>query len=228
MGQPGRRGDRPRTRGPDRARGGPAPDGRSHSARRAGPDVAGCARAPRPGAGFPGRAGLGRPRRSCRARQRAGVSRRGPKSARPSRSRTRSGVAATRRAGRGRHPGLVCERRRRRGAVRRRDVGGGWCRTPMRRRLRRGRGPRHRPHGPDHRTRPHQPGGADPSGHSRSGAGSGLTAGGPDPPALPAVVRVLDARRLAGHPGGRPLRDRLYPHRRHGRIDAGGDPGRDQ
>ena len=45
------------------------------------------------------------------------------------------------------------------------------------------------------------------------------------PAPLPAVVRVLDARRLDRDPRRRPLRDPLHPHRRPGRVGAGGDPG---
>ena len=44
--------------------------------------------------------------------------------------------------------------------------------------------------------------------------------------ALPAELRVLDARRLAGHPRRRPLRHPPHPHRRPRRVDAGGDAGR--
>ena len=49
---------------------------------------------------------------------------------------------------------------------------------------------------------------------------------GPAPPArlhaapLPAVVRAVDARRLAGHPLRRPLRQRVHAHRRPRRVDA--------
>ena len=46
-----------------------------------------------------------------------------------------------------------------------------------------------------------------------------------DPAPLPAVVRVLDARRLDRHPRRRPLRDRLHPHRRPGRVGARDHPG---
>ena len=45
---------------------------------------------------------------------------------------------------------------------------------------------------------------------------------------LPAVVRVLDPRRLAGHPLRRPLRQRVHPHRRPRRVDAGRHPDRRQ
>ena len=48
----------------------------------------------------------------------------------------------------------------------------------------------------------------------------------PDPAALPAVVRVLHPRRLAGHPGRWSLRHPLHPHRRPHRVDAGGHAGR--
>ena len=41
---------------------------------------------------------------------------------------------------------------------------------------------------------------------------------------LPPVVRVLDARGLARHPGGRPLRHRLHPHRRPVRVPPGRHP----
>ena len=37
---------------------------------------------------------------------------------------------------------------------------------------------------------------------------------------FPQSLRVLDARRLAGHPLGRPLRHALHPHRRPRRVDA--------
>ena len=46
------------------------------------------------------------------------------------------------------------------------------------------------------------------------------------PPPLPAVVRVLDAGRLDRDAGRRPLRDRLDPHRRPGRVGAGDHPER--
>ena len=47
-----------------------------------------------------------------------------------------------------------------------------------------------------------------------------LGAAGPDARPLPAVVRVLDRRRLGGHPLGRPGLDRLRAHRRAGRGGA--------
>ena len=47
-----------------------------------------------------------------------------------------------------------------------------------------------------------------------------------DPAPLPAVLRVLHPRRLAGHPRRRPLRHALHPHRRPDRVDAGRDPDR--
>ena len=43
----------------------------------------------------------------------------------------------------------------------------------------------------------------------------------PHPAPLPAVVRVLDARRLDRDPGRRPLRHPRDPHRRPGRVGAG-------
>ena len=45
--------------------------------------------------------------------------------------------------------------------------------------------------------------------------------------ALPAELRVLHARRLAGHPRRRPLRDAAHPHRRPRRVDAGGHADRE-
>ena len=73
---------------------------------------------------------------------------------------------------------------------------------------------------PRARGRPGLAGGPHPGRRARPGAG------GPAPPArlhaapLPAVVRALDARRLAGHPLRRPLRQRVHPHRRPRRVDA--------
>ena len=116
-----------------------------------------------------------------------------------------------------------------------------WCgerrhrRDPVRRRLerrrrRRGRASatatrgavshRPRPPRPRARDRPHVARGAHPGRRARP------RARGPAPPArahaapLPAVVRVLDARRLDRDALGRPLRDALHAHRRLRRVAA--------
>ena len=88
------------------------------------------------------------------------------------------------------------------------------------------RQPRPAPPRPGARGRPRVAGGADP------GRGDGPAARGPaararpDPAPLPAVLRVLDPRRLDRDPGRRPLRDPLHPHRRPGRVGAGDHPAR--
>ena len=125
--------------------------------------------------------------------------------------------------GRGRRPPrLVRRRRHRRHPLRRRLVGGRRRRGRRRRRLRRRRvsidltAPR-----PGARDRPRVAGGPHPGRRARPGAR------GPAPPPrlhaapLPAVLRVLDPRRLARHPLRRPLRQRLHPHRRPGRVACG-------
>ncbi len=79
---------------------------------------------------------------------------------------------------------------------------------------------------PGARGRPRLAGGEDP------GRGDGPAPRGPaprarpDPAPLPAVVRVLDSRRLDRDQGGRPLRHPLHPHRRPRRVGAGDHPAR--
>ena len=68
--------------------------------------------------------------------------------------------------------------------------------------------------------------GADPGRRARAGARGPAPRARPHAPPLPAVVRVLDARRLDRHPRGRPLRDALHPHRRPRGVGARGDAAR--
>ena len=53
-----------------------------------------------------------------------------------------------------------------------------------------------------------------------------LKRAGSDAAPLPAVVRVLDARRLDRHPRRRPLRHALHAHRRPGRVGTRAHPAR--
>ena len=92
--------------------------------------------------------------------------------------------------------------------------------------LRRRRDDRPRPARPGARGRPGLPRRPDPGRRARSGAQRTARRARPDPAPLPAIVRVLDPRRLDRDPGGRPLRDRLDPHRRPGRVGTGDHPGR--
>ena len=85
----------------------------------------------------------------------------------------------------------------------------------------------HRP-GPRAGGRPGQPGRPDPGRRARPGARGAAPPARPDAAALPAELRVLHARRLAGHPRRRPLRHAAHPHRRPGRVDARRDAGRGQ
>ena len=59
-----------------------------------------------------------------------------------------------------------------------------------------------------------QPGGPGAGGRARSAPGGAAQAQRLHPAVLPAVLRVLDARRLAGDQSRRPLRHRPHPHRR--------------
>ena len=70
-----------------------------------------------------------------------------------------------------------------------------------------------RPHGagPGAGGRPGQPGRPDPGRRARPGARGPAAPARPDAAALPAELRVLHARRLAGHPRRRPLRHRCTP-----------------
>ena len=67
-------------------------------------------------------------------------------------------------------------------------------------------------------------GGADPGGGDRAGAGGPAARARADPAPLPAVLRVLDPRRLDRDPRRRALRDAGDPHRRPGRVGAGDHP----
>ena len=120
---------------------------------------------------------------------------------------------------------LVLARAGRRHPVRRRQLGRGRGRGAVRRarRLARPRRPR-----PRARDRPDQPGSADPGRGARPAPRGPAPAARADPAPLPAVVRVVHARRLAGHPGRRALRDAVHPHRRPHRVAAGGHAGRHQ
>ena len=64
--------------------------------------------------------------------------------------------------------------------------------------------------------------GAHPGRRARPGPRGAAPAARLHAPPLPAELRVLDARRLAGDPLRRPLRHRLHAHRRPGGVDAGG------
>ena len=69
-------------------------------------------------------------------------------------------------------------------------------------------------------------GGADPGGRDRAAAGGSARRARPDPAPLPAVVSVLDARRLDRDPRRRSFRDAVHAHRRPRRVDPGPDAGR--
>ena len=70
---------------------------------------------------------------------------------------------------------------------------------------------------------------ADPGGRVRPGAGGPAARARPDAAPLPPELRVLHARRLAGHPRRRALRHRRDPHRRPDRVHPRGHPvGRDR
>ena len=64
------------------------------------------------------------------------------------------------------------------------------------------------------------------AGRARAGARGPAPRARPHAAPLPAVVRVLDARRLDRHARGRPLRDAVHPHRRPRRVGARGDAAR--
>ena len=66
---------------------------------------------------------------------------------------------------------------------------------------------------------------ADPGRHARPRARGRAAPARAHAPALPAVVRVLDARRLDRDAGRRPLRDAAHPHRRLRRVDPGDHAG---
>ena len=104
-------------------------------------------------------------------------------------------------------------RRDRSDPLRRRLVGGRRGRAPGRRRVRRGRQPRPRLDEPGAGGRPDQPGGARAGRRARAPPGGAAQAQRLHPAVLPAVLRVLHARRLARDQGRRPLRHRAHPHR---------------
>ena len=108
---------------------------------------------------------------------------------------------------------------------------------PLRRRherRRRHRAARARPRGlarregarPRARDRPRLARGEDPGGRDRPGARGPAARARAHAQALPAVVRVLDPRRLDRHPRRRPLRHAADAHRRPGRVGARPDAGR--
>ena len=68
--------------------------------------------------------------------------------------------------------------------------------------------------------------GAHPGRHLRARARGPAPAARPDAAPLPAVVRVLDPRRLARDPIGRSLRDAAHAHRRLRRVDPRGHAAR--
>ena len=105
------------------------------------------------------------------------------------------------------------------------DRGGG--RRAQRRGQFRGR-PHHRlgPPGQGVGDRPGLPRGTHSGRRARAGARSPAQAGGAHAPALPAILRLLDPRRLDRHPLRRPLRHALHPHRRVRGEPAHGDAGR--
>ena len=73
-----------------------------------------------------------------------------------------------------------------------------------------------------------QPGRADPGRGARAVDRGPVAPARSDVAAFPAVLRLLQSRRLAGHPRRWSLRHPLHPHRRPDRVVAGGHPVRDQ
>ena len=161
------------------------------------------------------------PLRARRPRLRQVLPRRGarlPRALRPPAGR--GGAPARRGRARG-GAGLVRRGGRRGDPVRRRHQRGGRRGASAAGRLRRcghggpeGAGPRARGRSGlargAHPGRRHRPGPRGPAARAR-----------PDPPPLPAVVRVLHARRLGGHARRRPLRHARHPHRRSRGVGAG-------
>ena len=90
------------------------------------------------------------------------------------------------------------------------------------------RRPHHRlgPPGQGAGDRPGLPRGPHSGRRARARARSPAQAGGAHAPALPAILRLLDPRRLDRHPLRRPLRHALHPHRRVRGEPAHGDAGR--
>ena len=161
-----------------------------------------------------------RPSRARVARAREGVSRRRARVPRPVRRPARRRSPAARRArarARGRM-GLL--RRRRRDPLRRRDQRG---RRGGAARARAGRIGGRASARPRARGRPILARGTDPGGRDRARPRGPAARARPDAAALPAVVRVLDARRLDRDPGGRALRHLDDAHRRPRRVGAGAD-----
>ncbi len=117
-------------------------------------------------------------------------------------------------------------RRRRRGGdpLRRRDQRRRRDRASGRRRLHGGGDDRPRRPRPGARGRSHLPRGPDPGRDAGAVAERSARRARPHPAPLPAVVRVLEPRRLDRDQGGGPLRHRLDPHRRPGRVGAGDHP----
>ena len=145
-----------------------------------------------------------------RARLRARLlepARRGRVPAQRSRRRRRCSTGARRRARRGDPVRRRLERRRRRR--------GAAATTLRRRRVDRPRAPRSRA-----RDRPRLARRAHPGRRARPGARGSAAAARPHAAPLPAVVRVLVARRLDRDALGRPLRDALHAHRRLRRVAA--------
>src|SRR6266545_3906762 len=195
----------------------------------AGPRAAGPARRPAGAAGAGSRlAGADRRQRAAGPRPprpRPLLPRRAARPACPDRPPARRGAAAADRGRGDAGAGVVRRRRRGRGAVRGRDQRGRWRRARRRRGVR-GRGVA----GPGgarrgRRGRPGQPRRPGPGRHHRTGPGGRPQGPRPHPAVLPAVVRALHGRRLAGHARRRALLDPGDPRRRPGGVDPDGHAG---
>ena len=164
------------------------------------------------------------PRRSLRARRarlRQVLPRRRARLPGSLRPPARRGRTPGRRVRPGGAPRLVRERRRGRHPVRRRHERGGRGRAGGGRRLRGRRDDRPQAARSRSRGGPGVPGGPHPGGRYRSAARGAAARARPDAASLPAVVRVLDARRLDRHARGRAFRDARHSHRRLRRVGAG-------
>ena len=171
---------------------------------------------------LPGRRPRARPPRARRLlpRRRARL----PRSVRA--SARRGGLPARRGRGGGR-AGLGDRRRGRGGAVRGRDQRGRRGRSRGRSAALRGRGDgRPSGHGPRARGRRDLAQCPHPGRRDRPGPRGPAARARAHPAPLPAVVSVLDPRRMDRHPRRRALLDRRDPHRRPRRVGPRGHPGR--